>query len=1258
MFPVVWVVVVAAAPPLSATDLAETYKQADKLYAADRFGAAEPLFQAVLKTDDPFLKRQAFNRLLQLYIRSGRPDKAIGLSSTFRAWLQQVGDPDIAALELLVGRCRLELGYAELADQHLRTALQARPPLSPENRLEALRLRAEVASLQKDDKAEQARWQELERAAQEIARDATNAQNTPLRLQACRYYAEALLRRGDIDTALQTLAEFPAWHRQVQDSLGLRDTQRQRAKLYAAQGNYAQAAALYQQALELHREVKPHQRLIAGDILAEWSSAAVAAKKLSEAAKLRNEAAAEYRAVLEAPAEDPDTGGPLAAFNRLQTLTRSARQFQQALEVTLVAGERWSRDALVEARLQSDRGGLELMTSAYPTARKLLTAALADLDAATPKNLRLLPQVLVNLATAELACETPEKADALLARCLALYEHHHLPTDAVRVECEYLLGVSQHRRGDYAKAIVHLRNGLRLAEAVGPTADPVRFHLWLNIALIYKEQGHTTGALDALHNAATILTTFAEPDDLSSALIHAVRAELLLTPRARSSVDIRRQIAQAMELVPRIEAACEKHRIRSGYLWATAQHVRAIDLLSRKETRAAEQIWLALAAIQKKEGHILYARTLNWLGTCAELTGRDSEARQRFEEARAFQTNHPRCPPVTWAITLWRLAILTDKAGQSDEAKKLLEEVFTIADRARLNTFGEASQRAEFFSQFAPAFELLANWYARDHNGDGLLRVIVRSRSRTLLDQMLAAGVDPRAKLTGPERDELLARERAARQRVSQLRLQAMLIPADGTNDPVAQKLLADLEKAQRDFTDVWRRIADADPLTQILTDSTFTEKSLTQVRQAAHQAGGVLLTYMIGREASYAVLSTDPAGPLQVFPLTLPAAIANDLGELPEGPTVAAGGLRGLVYKPASSQPERPTTTTRGEMVPLTDIVTTRLTAHYLRQIADPSFQPTRGLVFVSQNPQQKTVSLPEVLGDAILPPALREKLRNPRIQRVVIIPDGALHKLPFECLLLSASPAPRYALDELPPLCYAPSIPALAVVLNRPRKRDGEATLLTVSDPEYPHGAGSMRTSLPRLPYTAQESQKVRQFFAPDRVTALAGAEATEAHVVASLPGQRFVHLAAHGFADEAFGNAFAAIALAPPRGNLEPSNDGFLTLHEISRLQLTGCELTVLSACVTNVGPQRPLEAGVTLAGAFLGAGARGVLASCWAVDDAATAELMGAFFSAIRPAQGPALTYADALKQARLAIRKKPGWEAPFFWAPFVYLGPPD
>jgi tetratricopeptide (TPR) repeat protein len=1245
MFPIAVVLVALAAPP--ALTPAESFQKGQELYAADRFGEAEPLFLAAAAGDDPFVKRQASNRLMDLYVRSGRPDKAVRFADPYRAWLKGLRDAEgLAALDLLSGRCLLELGYTGDADGHLRAALADPDLLPPDRRLEGLRLRAEVA-LQKRDGTEKERWAELERAAAAVLKDAERANNGAARVTAGRYLAEALFRRGATDAALAALAPFPELHDQLDDPLGRRDTQRQRAKLLAAQGKTAEAVALFKEALELHRKNQPKRRLIAGDILAEWSLAVSAPNSpagRAEAARLRTEAAAEYRAALDAPSDNPDAGGPLAAFVRLQALTRSAKQFRLALDVAVSAGERWSGDPLVDGRLKSDRGGLELMTSAYRTARASLVQALADLDAEEPPNLRALPKVLVNLATAELACDTPERADPLLTRCADLYRTHDLPPDPVRAECAYLLGAAAARRGAYAPAMEHFRAGLVLCEAVGRTADAVKFNLWLNVALLHKEQGDAPAAGDALKRAADVLAGFGEPDDLSAALIDAVRADLFLAQG---------QIAPALALVPNLEAACTRQETRAGYLWATARHVRALDRLAQKDTAGAEELWAALAEGQRKEGHVLYARTLNFLGVCAEFRGRTADAAKRFEEARAFQADRPRCPPVTRAITLWRLAVLADKAGRKDEAKKLLGEVFDLADRARLNTFGAAAQRAQFFAQFAPAFELLAAWCARDGDGDGLLRAVVRSRSRTLLDQMLAAGVDPRDRLTGDAR-ALLARETAARRAVSRLRAQVMLIPGDPAGDPAARKLLADLEAAQTEYTDVWREIANADPLTRVLTDPAFAGAALARVRADAHRAGGALLVYALGRDESFAVLSTDPAAPPQVFKLSVPKPVADTIGDPPAGDAVARAGFRGVTIKPTGPQPDRPPAD-GAERVPLTDAIAGRLVNQYVRQIADPSFNPTRGITLVPRTPGPGRASAPEVLGDAVLPAGLRERLRAAGARRLVLVPDGALHKLPFEALLLSGA-APKYALDELPPVCYAPSVPALAVVLDRPRALDGPADLLTVGDPAYPQGPGG---ALPPLPYTAVESKKVRAFFPAAAVTALEGARATEANVVAALPGKRFIHLAAHGFADEAFGNAFAAIALTPPpKGSEEPGNDGFLTLHEIARLKLTGCELTVLSACVTNVGPQRPLEAGVTLAGAFLGAGSRGVMASCWSVDDRATAELMGAFFGAIRPANGKPPSYPEALKAARLGVRGTRGWDAPFFWAPFVYLGPPD
>jgi hypothetical protein len=1238
--PAVALLSLALAQPPSA---AEALERAEKLYAADKFGEAEPLLRAATASDEPFLKRRAYNRLLALYLRSGRPDRALELAEPFGNWLNEVRDPaGRAALDLLCGQCRLDLGYPAEADEHLSAALGARA-LPTEQRLDALKLRGEAAALRKDP-AERDRWTELQAAARD-ARSAAERDNVAAaRVLAARFLADAHARLGDPAGALAALEPLPDLHDKLNDPRGRRDTQRARAKLFAGAGKYDEAAALFAEALELHRANDEKRRLLAGDLLAEWAAAAVNAKRLPDAAKLRERAATEYRAAIAAPSSDADAGGPLAAFVRLQALSRSARQFSQALEVALSAGERWSGDPLVDARLRADRGGLELLTAAYQEARKSLAAALAEHDATKFPNLRSLPKVLVNLATAELACDTPEKADPLLVRCAELYAKHQLPADPVLAEAAYLRGVSAARRADFAAAMAHFRAGLAHCGTAGKPADQVRFNLALNVALLYKEQGELAPASRALEEAATVLAGFTEPDDERRALVDAVRAELHVAQQ---------QYGAALKLVPGIEAACAKNGLTSGYLWGTAKRVRALTDLSAGKVREAEAAWAELAAAQRKTDSPFLARSLNYFAACAELRGDSAAARKRFEESRAVQEKTPRCPPVTRAITLWRLAALADKEGQRAEAKKLLAEVFDVADAARMNTFGEAAQRAQFFAQFGPAFEQLVSWCARDGDGEGLLRALVRSRSRTLLDQMLAAGVDPRDRLPDAQRAPLLARETAARREVSRLRAQAMLLPADAT-DAGAKKVLADLDLAQKEFSEVWREIVNADPLTRALSDPAFAESALAQVRKTARDANAALLVYAVGRDRSFAVLCVGTEAP-QVFPLGVAKPIAESAGEPSSEGAVARAGFRGAVLVTSGKQPERPARAPAVETVALTDAVCGRLVSNYLRQIADPAFSPTRGALLVTKTATETRAVVPEYLGDAVLPATLRAKLSASGATRVLLVPDGALHKVPFEALLVATASGPKFVLDELPAIAVAPSVPALAVVLARERKWDADA-LLTVGDPAYPSGSNA----LPRLPYTAVESKKVREFFPTDRVTAFEGAAATEAAVVKALPGKRFVHLAAHGFADTEFGNAFAAVALAPPAAGsaADPANDGFLTLHEILRLKLSGTELTVLSACVTNVGPQKPMEAGVTLAGAFLGAGSRGVMASCWSVDDRATSELMGAFFGAARPSNGKGLPHADALRAARLKVRGTQGWEAPFFWAPFVYVGPPE
>jgi CHAT domain-containing protein len=127
-------------------------------------------------------------------------------------------------------------------------------------------------------------------------------------------------------------------------------------------------------------------------------------------------------------------------------------------------------------------------------------------------------------------------------------------------------------------------------------------------------------------------------------------------------------------------------------------------------------------------------------------------------------------------------------------------------------------------------------------------------------------------------------------------------------------------------------------------------------------------------------------------------------------------------------------------------------------------------------------------------------------------------------------------------------------------------------------------------------------------------------------------------------------------------DKTSDGLLTFKEIFDLHLNA-DLVILSACDTagqaDVAASR--EAGVTTGGnyaldglvrAFVGAGARSVIASHWPVPDDfnATKRLIGGVIGA-RPGE----PLAEALAQAQVKLMDDVNTSHPFYWAAFIILG---
>ncbi|HQS68422.1 MAG: CHAT domain-containing protein [Novosphingobium sp. 28-62-57] len=160
--------------------------------------------------------------------------------------------------------------------------------------------------------------------------------------------------------------------------------------------------------------------------------------------------------------------------------------------------------------------------------------------------------------------------------------------------------------------------------------------------------------------------------------------------------------------------------------------------------------------------------------------------------------------------------------------------------------------------------------------------------------------------------------------------------------------------------------------------------------------------------------------------------------------------------------------------------------------------------------------------------------------------------------------------------------------------------------------------------------------------------------------LDKYRVLHFATHGLVTAPRAGCPARPALVTSFGN--SGSDGLLSFREIFDLKLDA-DLVILSACDTagmaSVAASR--EAGVTSGGnyaldglvrAFVGAGARSVIASHWPVPDDfdATKRLISGVIEA-----GPGQPLGEGLEAAQQKLMDDPNTSHPFYWAAFVIVG---
>jgi CHAT domain-containing protein/tetratricopeptide (TPR) repeat protein len=252
------------------------------------------------------------------------------------------------------------------------------------------------------------------------------------------------------------------------------------------------------------------------------------------------------------------------------------------------------------------------------------------------------------------------------------------------------------------------------------------------------------------------------------------------------------------------------------------------------------------------------------------------------------------------------------------------------------------------------------------------------------------------------------------------------------------------------------------------------------------------------------------------------------------------------------------------------------------------------------------------ELYSELIAP--LRSRLSG---NHLVVVPHGFLHCVPFHAL----TDGERFVIDDFT-MSYAPSASVYRLCAAKPPVEHQGSLVMGV-----PHAS---------LPHVRTEVQAVAEAL-PSPVV-LMGKQATHERLRTLGARSRFIHIATHGHVRRD-NPMFSSIDLGT----------GPLSLFDLYQLDLSA-ELVTLSGCSTGVNVVTGGDEVVGLVRGLLYSGARAVLLTLWDAYDRSTAAFMTAFYRSLAESR----TKSAALRFAMREVRAE--FPHPFYWAPFVLVGP--
>ena len=800
-------------------------------------------------------------------------------------------------------------------------------------------------------------------------------------------------------------------------------------------------------------------------------------------------------------------------------------------------------------------------------------------------------------------------AEPLYKRSLAIDEKAHGPEHPDVARDLNNLAMLFEALGDYARAESLFKRSLAIDEkALGPEHPRVATSL-NNLAMLYKSLGDYARAEPLYKRSLAIdeKAHGAEHPDAATSLNNLAMLYQALGDYARAESLYKRSLAIDEKALgpehPSVAASLNNlallYQALGDYAMAESLFKRSLTIwekaLGPEHPRVASSLnnlaFLYLADGRTGKALNIFKKqdTAAGLGACYLARSNYSKAEKEFQRSlRSSQKTGEKEFIITDYIGL---GLSCEGLGDLEKARRHFKKAIDIIE-AQWQTLGLSARRTFLAGQVWAGFSRLDAY-------EGMVRVIIkekkkgyqkeallyaeRVKSRTLLEMLAARG----ARGVGKKGREVLARDRRFQQEITMLRKRVSILTNLGPKAPkgekkrVEQGLNKTLQDYERFINEV--KLKDTELASLITVEATPIEKI-----QSLLDPSTTVLEYFTTKDKTYAWL------------ITRDHVSVHELN-LGKKPLLAM--VNDLLLPNISNRSRRPE--------PLITLST-----------GNPQAGET-GRQEREKN-RQRFLKATKDFYRSILRP-LEAGIRT---DRLIVVPHGALHKVPFAAL----NDGKRFVVDKYA-LSVVPSSTVLDYVVKKRNRNLGR--FLAFSNPE---------TDYVPLGFAEIEVSSISDLFLINEI--YSRGKATEGRAKGRTNSPDIIHFACHGeFNDK-----------QPMQSGLllskDADNDGYLQVHEIFGLDLRNANLVVLSACETGLSKIYGGDDLVGLSRGFIYAGTPSLMATLWGVDDRSTAILMKEFY---KNWYTKGLSKPEALRQAQLTLKDMPEYRHPFYWAPFIIIG---